>query len=102
MGKRSASSKFVGSTTYNPNTVYTAPFFSRCTVTVCHPGLYIAGNGWDTGENPIWVAFWLDELVIAEKHTDKARVPLFRVVANKKDFKRIRWADMQPKEETDV
>jgi hypothetical protein len=45
-GWRTAESQFVGNTTYTPGEVYTAPFFSICQETDCHPGLYFAGQAW--------------------------------------------------------
>jgi hypothetical protein len=43
VGWRTKHSKFVGDTIYKSGKEYTAPHFSVCTLTDCHPGLYLAG-----------------------------------------------------------
>ena len=37
---RTKESQHVGNTTYHPGTTYTAPVFSLCPTTDCHPGIY--------------------------------------------------------------
>jgi len=86
---------------YLPDRIYTAPVFSTDHTTDCHPGLYIAGKSWTVGNDPINVAFWLDELIVCGDSLEKARVPLFRVVKGLKAFKALRFRHMQPPEATD-
>jgi hypothetical protein len=43
VGWRTKYSQHVGSNTYESGKEYTAPHFSVCTYTDCHPGLYLAG-----------------------------------------------------------
>jgi len=85
--------------TYEGGRVYTAPVFSRCPMTDCHPGLYVAGRTWDCGTDRILVAGWVDEL--EGPLTDKARLPLFRVlkttdVDDRTEWQAITAADMLP------
>jgi len=78
---------------YEVGRTYHAPVFSRCPVTICHPGLYIAG-GPDCeldGAKRMMVAAWLDELHIA----GKCRVPRFRTLANREDFDTVTTGDME-------
>jgi len=86
-GKRSRTSQHVGSTTYAEGHVYIAPHFSTCSVTSCHPGLYVANAKHDIGPNPIHVAYWMDEAIVAGDPTDyKCRVRRFYVLRDKEAF----------------
>ena len=79
--------------TYTAGTLYVAPVFSHCSVTECHPGLYVAGKAWNCGENIILVAGWIDEL--EGPLTDKARLPRFYCVADEAAFDEI-TTEMMP------
>ena len=76
---------------YETGQTYTAPVFSRCPITSCHPGLYIAGGpDCDLDGERILVAAWLDELHIV----GKCRVPRFRTLAAREDFDKVTTEDM--------
>jgi hypothetical protein len=48
-GWRTAKSQHCGYTKYEPGVTYTAPWFSVCPETKCHPGIYLAGLNWLRG-----------------------------------------------------
>ena len=62
---------------YERETLYKSPIFSRSPITECHPGLYIGAQSWDFSSSTIYVAYWMDELVITSTDADKGRVPRF-------------------------
>ena len=59
--ERTRKSNIIGNQDYSEKKLYTAPVFSRCSVTDCHPGLYLGNKG--TGE--IYAALWMDEAILA-------------------------------------
>ena len=83
-GWRTAQSQHCGDTIYEPGQCYTAPAFSVCRDTPCHPGLYLAGWDWLRGSsygNCVLVRCYCrrDELVHAG---DKWRCKRLWVVAS--------------------
>ena len=46
IGWRTKKSTIIGTTTYEPGKVYTAPVFSTCQDSPCHPGIYFASKEW--------------------------------------------------------
>ena len=78
--------------TYDLGKLYTAPVFSRCPSTSCHPGLYVYGgpNTAPDGE-PMLVCFWLDEMII----TEKCRVPRFYTLESVEAFHSITAAHLE-------
>lgn len=98
LAERTKKSQRIGNTIYEPETLYVAPVFSRCPVTECHPGLYIAGNHWDfEGHEKIMVACWMDEIHIISTESDKARVPRFYVVRDEAHFDALTGAELETK-----
>lgn len=98
LAERTKKSQHIGNTIYEPETLYVAPVFSRCPVTECHPGLYIAGNHWDfEGYEKIMVACWMDEIHITSTKSDKARVPRFYVVRDEAHFDALTGAELDAK-----
>ena len=100
LGKRSQKTQHCGDTVYESGKLYVAPYFSRCTMTECHPGLYVAGTDYNTGPDVVLVAYWLDELLVAgtmDHH--KARVPRFYVCADPAAFEAVTAADLEPEKE---
>ena len=89
LGSRTQNQPTVGVPDYKLGRLYVAPVFSRCPITSCHPGLYVAG-GPDTEK--MLVAFWLDEAMIVEK----CRVPRFRTLATRDEFEVLTATDMEP------
>lgn len=84
---------------YRVRELYVAPVFSRCSVTKCHPGLYIQGGPeaqLDGNECRLYVVFWLDELFVVE---DKARVPRFYTLGSEEEFNNIGGGVLETKEE---
>lgn len=51
-GYRTRRSKHIGITEYEPGMTYTAPWFSVCPDTSCHPGIYMATAAWLAAEYP--------------------------------------------------
>ena len=75
-----------------------APWFSRDTTTACHPGLYVADTAWDVGFDPVLVAYWMDEIIVAGTPGDhKVRVPRFRVVDDREAFDALTEKDLEAK-----
>ena len=98
LAERTKKSQHIGNTIYEPGTLYVAPFFSRCPVTECHPGLYIAGKNWDFGDHEkIMVACWMDEIHIISTNSNKARVPRFYVVRDEAHFDTLIGAELEAK-----
>jgi hypothetical protein len=58
VGYRTAESKHCGATKYEHGTCHIAPYFSTCTETPCHPGIYFASLEWlgvEYGNTPVVV-----------------------------------------------
>jgi hypothetical protein len=84
IGKRDMVGQNIGYE-YKPETLYKSPAFSRCPNTECHPGLYVGSQGWRFSERTIFVAYWMDELVVTATDADKGRVPRFYTLAERWD-----------------
>jgi len=93
LGSRTKNQPVMGGSDYEISKVYAAPLFSRCPMTSCHPGLYVAGG---PESEEVLVAFWLDEAVVV----DKCRVPRFRTLATREEFETLTVQDMEPEKET--
>ena len=89
-----ASNHITPATTYEPGTLYIAPVFSRCQVTECHPGLYVAGKDYISDDVLVLAAGWVDELLPCGP--DKARLPRLRIVADQHAWEAITTTDMEP------
>ena len=50
-GLRTRKSQHVGNTDYSAPGIYSAPVFSVCTNTSCHPGIYLASADWLDGND---------------------------------------------------
>ena len=92
LGIRTRTQIHMGGPTYDPGKLYTAPVFSRCPSTSCHPGLYVYGGpNTAPGGEPMLVCFWLDEMII----TEKCRVPRFYTLESVEAFHSITAAHLE-------
>jgi hypothetical protein len=96
LGSRTQNQPTIGGPDYELGKLYVAPVFSRCPVTSCHPGIYVAGGPEaaeiEGGGARILVAFWLDEASIVQK----CRVPRFRTLATHDEFEALTATDLEP------
>ena len=86
---RTRVSRWVGAQEYEPGRTYRAAWFSTDATTDCHPGLYVGQDG--NHEDTVWVAFWLDEALVAG---GKCRCKRFRVLQDRDGFADVTTAQM--------